>query len=346
MGARGLMSLLFHGELATEVIEVSLRSGLFARLDEAAARGGWVELGELADELAFVPERLLKLLDALEAMLFVERLDPRGDEPLTLTRYRSVEPLGPAAAQVVGRDSIERDRRAQPWAALHGRLHEVLRGAEGIPAEDFAWPPATPAQVARFARSMAAGVPPIAESFRAAAGALFDDLDRSGPIRVLDVGGGNGTLASALVAIDPRLRVDVYELPELEPLAQDTFARSAHAARLGFRAGDAFLQPLPEGYDVILFVRILHDVPAAQARALLAKAHEALRPGGKVIVCEELRSPERAAIQFFWSYFLVGVDSCQSRLREWSRYDEWLRALGFEDVSLVPGPFDLGHATK
>ncbi|MCA9614262.1 MAG: methyltransferase domain-containing protein [Sandaracinus sp.] len=344
MGARGLMSLLFHGDKAVEVLSVALESGLLARLDAAREAHAWVTLGELSDELAMVPQRLHKLLDALEAMVLVERCDPASNEPLDETRYRSAEPLARAAEQVVGTESIERDRDGQPWRALHGRLREVLHGGAGIPAEDFAWPPATPEQVARFARSMAAGIAPIAESFRVASRAAFGKGE--GPIRVLDVGGGNGTLARALAEHDARLHVDVYELPELEPLARATYQGSNAQARLGFRAGDVFRHALPEGYDVISFVRILHDWPADDARRLLSKAFDALAPGGRVIVCEELRNPERAAIQFFWSYFLVGVDSCTSRLREWARYDEWLRELGFDDVTLLPGPFDIGVATR
>ena len=346
MGARGLMSLVFHGQKAVEVLEVGLASGLFAKLDAARERHDWITLGALSRELSMVPRRLHKLLDALEAMVLVERCDPASNEPIEETRYRSTEPLVEAARATVGADSLERDRDGQPWRALHGRLGEVVRGGQGIAPELFAWPPATPEQVARFAKSMAAGVAPIAESFRVAGPMLFDALERDGVVRVLDVGGGDGTLARALAEHDPRLHVDVYELPELEPLARAKLASSPAKDRLGFRAGDVFAHALPEGYDAICFVRILHDWPADDARRLLAKAWDALRPGGRVIVCEELRNPERAAIQFFWSYFLVGVDSCGSRLREWARYEEWLSELGFEEVSLFPGPFDVGVAVR
>jgi demethylspheroidene O-methyltransferase len=276
----------------------------------------------------------------------VERCDPASNEPLEETRYRSVEPLEEAARQVVGAESLERDRETQPWRSLHGRLREVLHGGEGVPPNEFAWPPATPEQVARFARTMAAGVAPIAESFRLANEKVWGPLAQNGVVRVLDVGGGNGTLARALAEHDPRLHVDVYELPELEPLARACFADSPARARLGFRVGDVFQHAFPEGYDAISFVRILHDWPTTDARRLIAKAHDALRPGGRVVISEELRNPERAAVQFFWSYFLVGVDSCTSRLREWARYEEWLRELGFEDVTLLPGAFDVGFATR
>jgi len=328
MGARGWMSLLFHGAKMAEVVEVAWRSGLLEQLDEGAT------LATMAETQGMVEGRLYKLLDCLEAMALVVREDAAT---VSETWYRSAEPLTQAAALVFGERSIERDREEQPWRAIHGRLEEVLAGGEGVGADRFAWPPATKAQAERFAASMAAGVPPIVESFRAAP----DVFGVGEAIRVLDVGGGNGALARALAEGDARLRVDVLELPELAEAARANLAKSPASARLGFVEGDALGAPLPEGYDVILFVRMLHDWPAEVARGLLQKATVAPR----VVISEEMRTPERLAIQAFWSYFLIGVDSCVSRLREWSRYVEWLGALGYE-CRLVEGAFDIGVATR
>jgi demethylspheroidene O-methyltransferase len=125
---------------------------------------------------------------------------------------------------------------------------------------------------------------------------------------------------------------------------------SARAAgledRLGFLAGDFLAGPLPGGYDVLSFVRVLHDWPADVARTLLAKARCALPPGGRLLICEELRTPDRLALQFFWTYFLLGADACTSRLREVEWYTEALATLGFADIRVIPGPFDLVVATR
>ena len=97
---------------------------------------------------------------------------------------------------------------------------------------------------------------------------------------------------------------------------------------------------------MLSFVRVLHDWPADVARALLEKAHRALRPGGRLVVCEEFRTRDRLAVQFFWTYFLVGVDACTSRLREVEWYTAALAALGFVDIRVIPGPFDVVVATR
>jgi hypothetical protein len=103
---------------------------------------------------------------------------------------------------------------------------------------------------------------------------------------------------------------------------------------------------LPPGYDVVSFVRVLHDWPLDVARSLVQKAKKVLPRGGRLLISEELRTPERLAIQFFWSYFLVGVDSCTSRLRDATDYRRLLSDEGFSDIRHVAGPFDVLVATR
>jgi len=115
----------------------------------------------------------------------------------------------------------------------------------------------------------------------------------------------------------------------------------------GFVGGDFLEQELPSGYDVLTFVRVLHDWPSDVAAMLLRKAHGALPPAGTLIICEEFRSPERLAIQLFWTYFLIGVDACVSRLRDIEWYADRLAQLGFVDVRVRTGaPFELILATR
>src|SRR6185295_11966224 len=188
---------------------------------------------------------------------------------------------------------------------------------------------------------MAAGCGPIGEALLAAHGEVFDSRTRW-----LDIGGGDGTVAETLLRADPRLSCDVFNLPPVAGLVEERACAAGLAGRLGFVAGDFFAEPLPQGYDVLSFVRVLHDWPAGVARTLLQKAKRALRPGGRLAICEEFRTRDRLAVQFFWTYFLVGVDACTSRLREVEWYTEALAALGFVDIRVIPGPFDVVVATR
>ena len=335
--ARALLSLLFNASKGLDVVKTALDLGILARLDR-----GSVSLGELARESGAIPLRLYKLLDALETLGFVAREDAADAQgAIESTRYTAREPLEAAARAVLGETSIERDRDTYPWRVLENKLPATLRGEHHIPRDAFDWPPSTPSQHAQFEASMAAGIPPIAEAFRAAQGDMFV----TGTERWLDIGGGDGALAASVLTRDSRLRADVLNLAITEPLVRTRAEGSGVGTRLGFVAGDFLNEEFPRGYDVISFVRVLHDWPAPTARMLLDKATRALAPGGRLVICEEFRTPDRLAIQFFWTYFLIGVDSCVSRLREIEFYVRELEARGFRDIRTRRGPFDVLVAT-
>jgi demethylspheroidene O-methyltransferase len=329
--ARSLLALLLHADKALDLMRTASRLGLLERLD-----AGPVSLRDLAEATSARPLRLYKFLDGLESLGLVERRQSSDD--LLDARYASSEPLVPAFEAVLGESSIERDRDRYPWREIHGRLEEVLAG--GLDAR-FAWPPMTDEDVRGFEQSMAAGCAPIQEALVAAYDEVFDSRTRW-----LDVGGGDGTVAERLLRADPRLSCDIFNLPQAAPLVAERARAAGLAGRLGFVAGDFLAGPLPEGYDVLSFVRVLHDWPADVARALLAKAANALPAGGRIVICEEFRTPDRLALQFFWTYFLLAIDGCTSRLREVEWYTEALAALGFADIRVIPGPFDVVVATR
>lgn len=339
MNARSLLSILFHADKALDVVQTARDLGVIARLDCGPA-----SLDELARSTGARPLRLYKFLDALESLGLIVR-EQRTDDPLS-AHYASREPpLAPTIDLVLGERSIERDRNRYPWEAMHGRLAEVLRG--GVDAR-FAWPPRDDDDVWAFEASMAAGTAPIIEALCRTRHLIFDLAVRSTTpderdlqLLWLDVGGGDGSVAEALLRRDPILACDVFNLPSVAPLLMRRAEDARLIGRLGFVAGDFLREPLPGGYDVLSFIRVLHDWPADIARLLLGKARDALAPGGRIVICEEFRTPDRLAVQFFWTYFLTGVDACVSRLREVEWYTAALTHLGFKDIRVLRGGFDI-----
>ncbi|MDB4936297.1 MAG: Hydroxyneurosporene methyltransferase [Labilithrix sp.] len=329
MTARSLLSLLFNASKGLDVVTTALDLGILQALD-----AGPVTLREVCARTGAKPNRMYKFLDCLESMGLVERRQT-SDERLDAS-YRSSEPLTEAASAVLGPTSIERDRDRYDWRAIHGQLPAVLRAERSI--DSFDWPPKTPEQVRSFEGSMAAGCAPILESFLAAHAQIFE-ADR--PCRWLDVGGGDGTLALGVLDAVAGVTADVFNLPSTGDLVAERARASPHAARLRLVPGDFFADELPGGYDVVSFVRVLHDWDERAARELLAKGARALAPGGTLVLCEEFRTRERLAVQFFWTYFLMGVDACESRLRDVDFYLRELSALGFAKTTVVPGSFDL-----
>lgn len=114
--------------------------------------------------------------------------------------------------------------------------------------------------------------------------ALAKKVDLSNHHSLLDVAGGSGIYACALTTLHPHLRATVYERPPVDGIARRNIQKRGCGERVSVRAGDMFEGVLPSGFDVILLSNVLHDWEDSVAAALLAKAAQALPPGGLLLL--------------------------------------------------------------
>jgi len=164
-------------------------------------------------------------------------------------------------------------------------------------------------------------------------------VDLSGCRRLLDVGGGVGSYALALVERYPELAATIVDLPKVAPWAREFVAEAGWSDRVEVEALDFMVEPLPTGYDAILFSNIFHDQPPTVNQGLLVKAHQALPPGGQVIVYEFLLNPDRvtpAASALFAVMMLV--ENQGGDVYTGPQIAAWLEAAGFSDVEIRPLP--------
>ena len=103
---------------------------------------------------------------------------------------------------------------------------------------------------------------------------------------VTDVGGGNGSLLTALLRGHPTLRGTVVDLAGPVEAARATFAAAGLAGRAGALVG-SFFDPLPSRAGGYLLCAIIHDWDDDPARAILRRCAEAAGPGGRVFVVEK-----------------------------------------------------------
>lgn len=137
-----------------------------------------------------------------------------------------------------------------------------------------------PQAAANFHRAMCELTRPIAESF---AGRVDLREARS----VVDVGGGAGELAFALLATHPALRATVLDLGHAEPEARRRARQLGVETRFDFVAGDFFIA-VPGGADVYLVKSVLHDCTDADAIRLLGSIRGAMGQNGQVFIIERL----------------------------------------------------------
>jgi hypothetical protein len=113
---------------------------------------------------------------------------------------------------------------------------------------------------------------------------VAENLDTRGAARVVDLGGATGTLVSAVLGANPALSGVVVELPHVVPAARAALA--SLGGRCEVVAGD-FFEKVPEG-DLYLLKQILHDWDDAQCATILANCARAMRPGGRVVIVEQV----------------------------------------------------------
>ena len=110
--------------------------------------------------------------------------------------------------------------------------------------------------------------------------------------KLIDVGGGHGSLMTAILKKTPRLRGVVYDRSEvIETARKSTAALDPEiAARCELVAGD-FFESVPSGADACIMKYILHDWEDELCVKILSNCRRALGPKGKVLVVDNVIPP-------------------------------------------------------
>ena len=104
--------------------------------------------------------------------------------------------------------------------------------------------------------------------------------------RLLDVGGNSGEFALCCAALHPHLSATVADLPGVCTLGERNIAGRPGAAQVAFHPLDLRRDPLPGGFDTLVFKSVLHDWPDDMAAHFLGLAAHALLPGGRLVIVE------------------------------------------------------------
>lgn len=106
---------------------------------------------------------------------------------------------------------------------------------------------------------------------------------------VVDVAGGRGGMLHAVLSRNPGLRGVLFDRTPV--LAEHTLARDpAIAGRWEIAAGD-FLTAVPDGGDVYLLKRILHDKSDAECLSVLKTCREAMSDSARLLIIDAVVPP-------------------------------------------------------
>jgi tRNA A58 N-methylase Trm61 len=169
-------------------------------------------------------------------------------------------------------------------------------------------------------------------------------VDLSHVRRLVDVGGGNGTNAMTLARRFPKMHATVFDAASVCRIARRNVASAGMGDRVDAVEGDCFEDDFPAGVDCILFCHFFTIWSEDKNRFLLRKAHEALAPGGSVIVFNMMQSDDATGplTAAMGSPYFLTLATGEGMLYTWREYQTWMREAGFETVRTQKLPRDHG----
>jgi hypothetical protein len=119
--------------------------------------------------------------------------------------------------------------------------------------------------------------------------AVTTTYDFSNADLVVDIGGGNGALLTAILHANPRTRGILFDQEAVVARADQQLAEFAN--RLEVKAG-SFFETIPSGGDLYTMSQILHDWDDEHCLKILANTRAAMGPDKRLLVIERLLEQE------------------------------------------------------
>jgi SAM-dependent methyltransferase len=153
--------------------------------------------------------------------------------------------------------------------------------------------------------------------------------------RLLDAGGGSGTLAIAMTQIHPHLTATVVDLPEVTPITEQFVMDADATGRVKVVSADLTCDPIPGMYDVAILSSVIQTLSTEEARQVTNNVGKVIKPGGWLYIfgggmLENSRLSPKSAVE--WNLVFINTyDKGQSHTEDEHR--DWLREAGFEDLN-------------
>lgn len=151
---------------------------------------------------------------------------------------------------------------------------------------------------------------------------------------VVDIGGGNGTLISAVLEQYPNVQGTLFDLPHVIERARQHLAGSSVLPRLKFAAG-SFFEAVPTGADAYVMRHIIHDWYDDKCQTILNNIVKVMKPTSKVLVIESVIQPGNDEDWGKWlDLTMLTIPEGKERTAE--EYSELFASVGLKLTSIVP----------
>jgi hypothetical protein len=105
--------------------------------------------------------------------------------------------------------------------------------------------------------------------------------------KIVDVGGGDGSLLVALLQAHPRMQGVLFDLPHVAEKATQRITAAGLAGRCEIIAGDGFAS-VPSGGDAYVLSRVIHDWDDEHSVAILKNCHRAMTDQSRLLLIERV----------------------------------------------------------
>lgn len=155
--------------------------------------------------------------------------------------------------------------------------------------------------------------------------------------KLLDLGGSHGLYSLELCKRHPLLVADIMDCSPVEPFAKTLIAQHDMKDRVTFRCGDFLTDALGKDYDVVLAFNVMHGLHTEANRYLAAKVSEALKPGGRYVILDQIEGVadnSQLSRLFASSMGLSFFHQMGGSSYAFAEVREWLHEAGFRSCTL------------
>lgn len=151
-----------------------------------------------------------------------------------------------------------------------------------------------------------------------------------------DAGGSAGLLSLMVAKHHVHMTCTSFDLPPMEPIAQETIHNFKLNDRVHTKSGDFFADAIPPA-DIVVMGNILHDWDEENKLKLIQKAFEALPKGGAFVVIENIIDDERRQNVFGLMMSLnMLIETGTGFDYTFADFTGWAKGAGFAKTSLLP----------
>jgi len=164
--------------------------------------------------------------------------------------------------------------------------------------------------------------------------AMLDAYDFSGIGTLADIGGGNGSVITAVLEKYRTMRGILFDMPAVVERSKANTEAAGLADRCRVEAGN-FFEAVPPGADAYLMRHIIHDWDDEKSVTILKNCRKAMGDKGRLLVVEGVVPPgNEPSISKFFDLAMMVLPGGMERTEE--EYRQLYQAAGFRLTRIVP----------